>query len=715
VTRENSTVMPDTTPETEANPPRAVRADIQGLRAVAVVAVIVNHVIGWPSGGFAGVDVFFVISGFLITGLLLRDHEQHGRISLAAFYARRIRRIVPAALTVIVVTAAVGWFLFNRARSMSTIWDGVSSLLFVANWRYTALGTDYFHATDPASPLQHYWSLSVEEQFYLVWPWLVIIVLAVAVKLLRSPARARLALGVVMAAIVAASFVYAVQQTASSPAAAYFSTFSRAWELGAGALLAIAAPLLAKLPTGIRIVVGWLGLLALLWSFVQVTDSTPFPGPGAALAVGATMLIITGGIGGRQRSLFVLDNPLSVYIGNLSYSLYLWHFPVLVFTLLLMPEQTPVVTAIIFGLTAAISMIAFYLIEQPFHHSPLLRRSGSREKSREAWQAWRDRFGAHAILATVALMVVGAGVGLGSFSVLRDHTPMAAPVAAPVPAENPEVQLQADLAAALTATAWPDNLSPSIDDAMSQTSTNNPARRCFDIGDTPNVDDCTWGNRNAPQHMYLVGDSTAMAYAPAFKAMAEASGDQWQITTIGLYGCRFTDVLVQNDGDGVMDACPQRKQDVADRIRADAPQLIVMSNAFALGQSSSRQPLSTGDLVASTLAEAAQYNAAGRVVYLAPPPLGAPLGQCYSRVSSPIDCAVNVDATWNDFEAAFEAAAPATGDHAVSSLPFSCVDGQCPAFAGTLPTKYDQVHMTVQYSEHVAPAIRWAFIAQGLM
>ena len=235
----------------------------------------------------------------------------------------------------------------------------------------------------------------------------------------------------------AASFLYALQQTASSPAAAYFSTFSRAWELGAGALLAIAAPLLAKLPTGIRFVVGWLGLLALLWSFVQVTDATPFPGPGAALAVGATMLIIAGGIGGRQRYLFVLDNPLSVYIGNLSYSLYLWHFPVLTFALLLMPEQTPTVTAIIFGLTVAISMIAFYLIEQPFHHSPLLRRSGSREKSREAWQAWRDRFGAHAILATVALMVVGAGVGLGSFSVLRDHTPMAAPVAAPVARREP--------------------------------------------------------------------------------------------------------------------------------------------------------------------------------------------------------------------------------------------------------------------------------------
>jgi hypothetical protein len=140
-----------------------------------------------------------------------------------------------------------------------------------------------------------------------------------------------------------------------------------------------------------------------------------------------------------------------------------------------------------------------------------------------------------------------------------------------------------------------------------------------------------------------------------------------------------------------------------------------MSNAFSLGQSSTRQPLSVADLVGSTVAEAAKYNAAGRVVYLSPPPLGAGLGQCYSKVSSPLDCAVNVDPTWNEFEAAFEASAPTAGDHVVTSLPFSCYNNACPAFAGTLPTKYDTVHMTVEYSTHIAPAIRWALSAQGLM
>jgi peptidoglycan/LPS O-acetylase OafA/YrhL len=480
VTHENSAGAPEDTDVPEATdageitgapePTRtSVRADIQGLRALAVAAVIVNHVIGWPSGGFAGVDVFFVISGFLITGLLLRDHSRTGRISLRTFYARRIRRIVPAATVVIVITAAGGWFLFNRVRGLATIWDGVYSFLFVANWRFTALGTDYFHAADPASPLQHYWSLSVEEQFYLVWPWLMIVVLALGVKALRTPRRARVLLGVLLALLVAASFCYAMWQTNENPTAAYFSTLSRAWELGAGALLAIVAPLLTKLPTGIRFVIGWLGMLALLGSFVVVDDATPFPGPGAALAVVATMFVIAGGIGGRQRYLFPLDNPLSVYVGNLSYSLYLWHFPVLIFVVLLMPDRTPVVTAIIFCATVVLSMISYYMVERPFHQSPWLQAAASREEKRKAWQAWRDKFGASFILSTVALMVVGAIAGLGTFSVLRDHSPVNAPVAAPVATENPENQLQADLAAALTATAWPDNLSPSIDDAMAQT------------------------------------------------------------------------------------------------------------------------------------------------------------------------------------------------------------------------------------------------------
>jgi hypothetical protein len=212
-----------------------------------------------------------------------------------------------------------------------------------------------------------------------------------------------------------------------------------------------------------------------------------------------------------------------------------------------------------------------------------------------------------------------------------------------------------------------------------------------------------------------VGDSEALSYAPAFKEIAESSGDQWKITTIGLYGCRFTDALVQNEGAGVMEACDQRKADIAERIRADAPELVVMANAYALGTSAKGNALSVAAMVESTQIEAAKYNAAGKIVYLAPPPLGNDLGQCYSPVVGPQACNAPVGKTWSDFATATETAAAATGDRFISSLGFSCFNGLCPAFAGTIPTKYDTVHMTSAYSARVAPAIRNALVALGGM
>jgi len=163
-----------------------------------------------------------------------------------------------------------------------------------------------------------------------------------------------------------------------------------------------------------------------------------------------------------------------------------------------------------------------------------------------------------------------------------------------------------------------------------------------------------------------------------------------------------------------MEACPQRKLDVAAEIQATDPQLVVVANAFAEGQDTNRTPLSVAAIVASTYAETAGYDAAGKIVYLAAPPLGAELGQCYSNVSSPQNCNVGIGQTWQAFSSALSAES-ATGDHFVSSLPFSCADDICPAFAGTIPTKYDSVHMTPAYAEHIAPAIRYALVGLGLM
>ncbi|POH62013.1 hypothetical protein C3B59_12450 [Cryobacterium zongtaii] len=687
---------------------------MQGLRALAVIAVIFDHVLHWPAGGFVGVDIFFVISGFLITGILLREHERTGRISLRSFYGSRLRRLLPSAAVVLVATGAIGSVLFNQTRALSTLWDAGASFLFVANWRFTALGTDYFSALAPASAVQHYWSLSVEEQFYLVWPWLMIVILLVGARGSRTPGRGRRAVGILAIVVVAASFAYAVWDSATNPAVAYFSTFSRAWELGVGAILAVAAPLAARMPVAWRVILGWAGLAGVVASFIVVTGDIAFPGPGAALPVLATALVLAAGMGGPQRTLVPLTNPVSVYLGNISYSLYLWHFPIFVFLTMLLPEQSPQSTLIILGTILAVSVTSYYLIEQPFHRSPWLRGRHPAGERRAARRSWRESFGSQFILSSMGVFVIAIVVAV-SFQPAGGRATSEAPsVAGADSAVNPEVGLQAELAAAAAATAWPDKLSPSLDDAMARTSNDNPARDCFDIGDTPDFGGCTWGADSAPNHMYLVGDSEALSYAPAFKAIAEDSDGQWKITTIGLYGCRFTEVLVANEGTGVMDACPQRKLDISDRIVADAPQLVVVANAFAEGQDANRSPLSVESLVASTLAETAGYNAAGKIVYLAPPPLGAELGRCYSAVSSPQDCTVGVGSVWQQFAAAL-AAPSATGDHFVSSLPFSCSAGICPAFAGTLPTKYDTVHLTPEYAVHVAPAIRDALTALGVL
>jgi peptidoglycan/LPS O-acetylase OafA/YrhL len=819
---------------TTAPTPTAPRRDIQGLRALAVVGVILGHVRGWPGGGFAGVDVFFVISGFLITGLLLREAEQTGRISLRAFYARRIRRILPAAVLVLAAVAVTAWFVFNRTRAEATLWDAAAALGLVANWRFAAVGTDYFAQTDAISPLQHFWSLSVEEQFYLVWPGLLLILVLLLPAARRSGAALRVTVGAAAAIVVGASLLVGALQTPLEAAVAYFSTATRGWELGVGALLAAALPVLRRLPRALGAALQWLGLAGVVGAFFAVSEATPFPVPGAVLPVAATALVLAGGAGGdpRQRHLFPLSNPVSVFVGDASYSLYLWHFPVLVFAGVLLPDA-PATSGIVLAATAVVALAAYLGWEQPLHRSPWLRprtaaatargtdapaptapaarpaptttpvtsaalparvastrpagwtpgqryypgrsprpvapsaadsraldaaaptddaraieatvparralddsaperraldaaaadRDAGADDSapeRRPWAAWRARFGAQIGLAAATLGIGAAVIVLllqtafGSPVIGPLTPPVAGGDAASVPADDPTGAVQAELAAAVGATAWPE-LHPSLDEVMADSSARNPAHECFAPGTALDAGRCTWGSSQAPRHMYLVGDSTAMAYAPAFKKLAESSGGAWRVTTVGLYGCRFTDVLVQNSGAGVMDACPQRKADVQALIAAEPADLVVVSNAYTLGRTIDGRPLSATDLVAATRTLTAGFGAPGRIVYLAPPPLGGDLGACYSAVSAPANCLTAIDRTWYDMQAATEQVAAADGDHAISSLPFSCWEGACPAFAGDLPVRYDQTHLTVAYAEHIAPVLAWDLAAAGLL
>ena len=252
------------------------RRDIQGLRAVAVLLVLADHLLGFPAGGYVGVDVFFVISGYLITGLLT-GHGSGRRLSLRAFYVRRARRILPAALLVLVSTDLLGRLLFSPLRARQTVSDSLWAAAFGANRHFAALGVDYFARGRPVSPLQHYWSLSVEEQFYLVWPAL--IVLAAAACRGRATSVRRAVLGLAGLGT-AGSFLWSVHATTAAPVSAYFSTATRSWELGAGALLCLARP--TRHPRAAALG-AWAGLAAIGSAAVLFDATTAFPEPRAVM------------------------------------------------------------------------------------------------------------------------------------------------------------------------------------------------------------------------------------------------------------------------------------------------------------------------------------------------------------------------------------------------------------------------------------------------
>src|SRR5215213_5449446 len=272
---------PRTTRWAGKHPPAEVgggfRSDVEGLRGVAVLAVLAYHAgVGGARGGFVGVDVFYVLSGFLITGLLWKELQDSGRLRLGAFYARRARRLLPAAVLVLVITLVASSLWLSPLQVPVVATDAVAAALYVANYRFAIQRTDYLADASP-SPLQHYWSLGVEEQFYFIWPVLLLGVFLGAMRLrVRSPARAA---AMVLALAGAGSLVLSLRLTAVSQPWAFFSPPTRAWELAAGGLVALAAPALRRLPGVAAATLGWLGLEAILWSITRLGPSTPLAAP----------------------------------------------------------------------------------------------------------------------------------------------------------------------------------------------------------------------------------------------------------------------------------------------------------------------------------------------------------------------------------------------------------------------------------------------------
>jgi peptidoglycan/LPS O-acetylase OafA/YrhL len=345
------------------------RADIEGLRAVCVIAVVLYHAFpAWLRGGFIGVDIFFVISGYLITGLLLNEIQQTGRIDVLRFWGRRIRRILPAATFVLCCIAALA-LVFPALDTRTLSRHILAAAFFFHNIRQGWEAVDYLGAAHDDNPLLHYWSLSVEEQFYAVWPLL----LLGACTLFRAETRQR-TLVVLIAVLWMASFAYSVHLTRASPVWAFFDPFSRSWQLLSGAFLAAAEPL-ARQPGGrVGRALGYLCLAVLVACFAAISNHRPYPGLIAAIPTLAATLMIYANAGRPTDSAAFLAHPALRYIGRVSFSWYLWHWPLLVFGRMAFGDGLAVQAGMM-ALSFVLAALTYRFIEQPARHSAIFSRA----------------------------------------------------------------------------------------------------------------------------------------------------------------------------------------------------------------------------------------------------------------------------------------------------------------------------------------------------
>ncbi|GAB2466729.1 peptidoglycan/LPS O-acetylase OafA/YrhL [Conyzicola lurida] len=354
-------------------PKRDFRTDLQALRAVAVLAVIVNHM--WPEvlpGGYIGVDVFFVISGFLITSHLLRESRSTGKIRLGAFWARRARRLLPAALLVLAVCAVFTVVKMPLPQWENELYQIGAAAVYVLNWLLASNSLDYFAQGEAQTLVTHYWSLSVEEQFYIVWP---IILLVVAWLTFRRAKRTQVVVtAVVFAGIALVSLAWAVYSTAQTPSAAYFQTTGRAWEFAAGGLVALLPVFSETIRRRLSAFV-WLGWALIFGSAVLFDSQSGVPGPAALIPVLGVVLVIAIGEADHTWSTRALTSfrPVQI-IGDVSYSAYLWHWPLIVAApvILSRPIGTPE-KLVLLAITLVLALLTKRFVEDPVRLGPLAR------------------------------------------------------------------------------------------------------------------------------------------------------------------------------------------------------------------------------------------------------------------------------------------------------------------------------------------------------
>ncbi|MGW8982103.1 acyltransferase family protein [Streptomyces parvus] len=553
--------------ESGPSPHRAAfRPDIEGLRAVAVLAVLAFHAqIPGAAGGFVGVDVFFVISGYLITGLLVREAITTGRIRLGDFFSRRARRLLPSAAVVLAAVAVAGAWLTVPLRRADLEHDVLAAALSVANWRFVSQRTDYLAAGHDQSPLLHFWSLAVEEQFYLVWAPLLAVIVLTAARAVRRGRAVRAVVALVTAGAAVASFALSLHWTRDSVSLAYLGTPSRVWQFAVGALLALLPWHLLRGPRPLRLVCGWAGGAAILWCVVAYDASTPYPGHAALVPTLGAAAVILAAIPGRGERdvqgaygvgrLLAARAPRAV--GRLSYTLYLWHWPVLVLAearlgALGWPAKTAWTLAAVLPALATMRWV-----EQP------LRRSRTVSELPRRGLA----VGISAVILPVVLALV---VGTTTLRLLGPATPVDVGSLPPGAAAGPSLLSRADGSALADGPVVPGPAQARGDFP--------PDGGCQVAPAVTSSPPCLFGAVGSPDRVVLLGDSHAGQWFSPLLALASRRG--WALQELVKQGCPLPELTVKSPQLGrAYRECDTWRDDALDRLRTGPrPRLIVIAS-----------------------------------------------------------------------------------------------------------------------------------------
>ena len=716
-------------------PKRGFRADVEGLRAVAVLAVVLYHA-GIFGGGFVGVDIFFVISGFLITGLLWREVQGSGRISFSAFYGRRARRLLPAAMVVLIATVLASAAILSPLTERDVAKDAVAAALYVSNFRFAALSTNYLNARTTPSPLQHYWSLAVEEQFYLLWPLLVLAVtfgwrrLRTALRLAPQPDRAGpvsaggVAFGLGLVGV--GSFALSVHLTAVSQPWAFFSLPTRAWEFVAGGLVALAAPQLARVPKSIAGVGGWAGAVLIGWSVIAFTGATPFPGTAALLPVIGTAILIAAGCAAPRRgtSLGLSRRPLPA-IGRISYAWYLWHWPAL--TLGEAAAGHPLSLVQKLGLVAVTGWLAFLtveLLENPIRFSPRLATRPARSLvlgavvtvtatcvalvTAETLPILHGGQPAAAVALPAAAAATASRSGTGPGGGRSPGQPGApgTPGSSGSAQFNPALEaVSAAVARAVQTQDVPSNLNPSLEAA--QNSLAEPFRRgCDNSYQDASLHPCAFGDPHASTTVVLFGDSHAAQWFPAIDQLATTN--DWRVISLTKAVCPPVLVPIWSPVlDRPFTECEQWRTSALSWIAKEKPAVVVLGAARHYGPEY-RFHVYSPAWVSGLAATVQQIRAMGsQVVVMGPiPHPSGNVPECLSRhLTSAVDCTVSAAGVSQSGIVEEQAGVLAAGGSYVNVIPWVCSADRCAVIIGNILVYRDDNHVTTTYASWLTPVI----------